>query len=517
MLFTEFNLKAWLLKALAEMKYDTATDIQAQVIKLTLEGKNIVGQSQTGTGKTAAFLIPLLQKIDTNTIGLQALILAPTRELVNQIGEEIVKLTKYYRVNVACVYGGASALMQKKILQKWPSIIVATPWRLLDFINQKVIDINRVKFLILDEVDRMLDMGFIRDIQRIRTKMRHIEQTSTFSATISPEIKTIIKEHVPTYEFIKIGEAVTVDKINHSFVSVPHDDKIFNLLKIIKSHSNDKIVIFTQTKRNTKTILVAIEKEGHKVGMLNGNMSQGKRNFTLQQFKDGEVKVLVTTDVAARGLNMDNVGLVVNFDVPKESESYIHRIGRTGRAWAHGKAIMLVSPEEHKLFADIERTHNTRIKKSEHISVPDTQWEFTKYRLDKSTDKFGRWRAMPQGARPARPSFNKWPRRDDSRWGRSDTRPKRDDSKPSFWWSRPSRPWFSGWPRRDDTRWARPPFRWPRRDDTRWARPDTRPVRDSKFTWPIGRPEFRKDARPSRPTGAGNGTKRPFRGIWKKY
>lgn len=162
--------------------------------------------------------------------------------------------------------------------------------------------------------------------------MKHIQQTSTFSATISDEIKKIIQEHISSYEFIKIGEAVTVDKINHSFLSVPHTDKIFNLLNIIKSHLNDKIVIFTQTKRNTKTLSEIIQKAHYKVGMLNGNMSQGKRNATLKSFKDNMLQILVTTDVAARGLNMENVGLVVNFDVPREAESYIHRIGRTGRA-----------------------------------------------------------------------------------------------------------------------------------------------------------------------------------------
>lgn len=433
MLFTEFNLKPGLLKALAEMKYTTATDIQSKVIKLTLDGHNIVGQSQTWTGKTAAFLVPLLQKIDTNQRGLQALILAPTRELVNQIGEEIFNLTKYYRVNATCVYGWASQVVQKKNLSKGPNIIVATPGRLLDFINQKVVDISKVSFLILDEVDRMLDMGFIRDIQKIRGQMKHIQQTSTFSATISDEIQKIIKEHISKYEFIKIGEAVTVDKINHSFVSVPHNDKIFNLLNIIKQHGTDKIVIFTQTKRNTKTLSAIIEKAHYKVGMLNGNMSQWKRNATLKSFKDNMLKILVTTDVAARGLNMDNVGLVINFDVPREAESYIHRIGRTGRAWAQGKAIMLVSPEENKLFSDIERMHRTRIKKSDHISTPDTQGQFTAHRLDKSTDKFGKGRPNP---RDARWSSSSWARSHAPYRGHSSSRPEASRG-PRDAWARP--------------------------------------------------------------------------------
>ncbi|MFZ2151458.1 MAG: DEAD/DEAH box helicase [Candidatus Absconditicoccaceae bacterium] len=389
MLFSELNLKAGILKALTEMKYHEATDIQRQVIETALSGKNIVGQSQTGTGKTAAFLIPLLQRIDTNTKGLQALILAPTRELVNQIGDEIFALTKYYRVNAACIYGGASLVTQKKLLVKGPSIIVATPGRLMDFMNQGVIDISTVNFFILDEVDRMLDMGFVRDIKKIRAQMRHIQQTYTFSATINNDIKSIIKEHVNEYEFIKIGEAVTVDKINHSYMSINHEDKLSNLINLVKTHSNDKVLVFTQTKRNTKTIRDIVEKAGYKVGMLNGDMSQSKRMFTLKSFKDGFIRVLVTTDVAARGLNMDNVGLVINFDVPKETESYIHRIGRTGRAGAFGKAIMLVSPEEEKFLSDIEKAHKTRIKKSDHITVSD-KGQYANIRLNKSTDKTGK-------------------------------------------------------------------------------------------------------------------------------
>ncbi|MCF7835229.1 DEAD/DEAH box helicase [Candidatus Gracilibacteria bacterium] len=389
MLFKDFNLKGGIIKALDEMKYIEATDIQKQVIKTALDGKNIVGQSQTGTGKTAAFLIPLLQKIDTNKKGLQALILAPTRELVNQIGEEIFALTKYYRVNAACIYGGASLVTQKKLLVRGPSIVVATPGRLMDFMKQEVININTVNFFVLDEVDRMLDMGFVRDIKKIRAQMHNIQQTYTFSATINHDIKSIIKEHINEYEFIKIGEAVTVDKINHSYMSLSHESKLSNLVNLIKTHPGDKVLVFTQTKRNTKKIMDIIEKAGYKVGMLNGDMSQNKRMFTLKNFKESHIRVLVTTDVAARGLNMDNVGLVINFDVPRETESYIHRIGRTGRAGAFGKAIMLVSPEEQKLLADIEKVHRTRVKKSDHPVIGD-KGEYSNIRLNKSTDKMGK-------------------------------------------------------------------------------------------------------------------------------
>lgn len=408
MLFSDFTLKPGILKALAEMKYTEATDIQKKVIDTALAGKNIVGQSQTGTWKTAAFLIPLLQRIDTNQKWLQALILAPTRELVTQIGEEIFALTKYYRVNAACIYGGASLLVQKKQLDKWPSIVVATPGRLMDFMNQGVANISTVKFFILDEVDRMLDMWFVRDIQKIRWQMRAIQQTYTFSATMNNDMKAIIKEHVHDYEFIKIGEAVTVDKINHSYMSVAHEHKLSNLIHLIQHHPKDKVLVFTQTKRNTKTIRDIVEKAWYKVWMLNGDMSQGKRMSTLKSFKDGFIRVLVTTDVAARGLNMDNVGLVINFDVPKETESYIHRIGRTGRAGAFGKAIMFVSPEEQKFLADIEKVHRTRIKKHDVAPIVD-KGQYGAVRLNKSTENF--WKAARKNTFPAKKFWSKPPRK----------------------------------------------------------------------------------------------------------
>ncbi len=509
MLFKDFNLKAWILKALVEMKYNEATDIQKQVIDIALSWKNIVWQSQTWTGKTAAFLIPLLQRVDTNTKWLQALILAPTRELVNQIGDEIFALTKYYRVNAACIYGWASLVTQKKLLLRWPSIVVATPGRLMDFMNQKVIDISTVNFFILDEVDRMLDMGFVRDIKKIRAQMQHIQQTYTFSATINNDIKSIIKEHVNEYEFIKIWEAVTVDKINHSYMSVNHEDKLSNLINLIKSHSNDKVLVFTQTKRNTKTIRDIVEKSWYKAGMLNGDMSQSKRMFTLKSFKEWVIRVLVTTDVAARGLNMDNVGLVINFDVPKETESYIHRIGRTGRAWAFGKAIMLVSPEEQKFLADIEKANRTRVKKSDHLMVSD-KWQYGHIRLNKSTDKTGKaakpavflwWKTSykrPQGTN----------RSEDKKYG--DQRPEKNKFP---WWNyRSEESQSRSFVRGEGSRFGEKKFGGPdQRNSFSWN--NSRRDEQGKFEWRKfgnSRPE-----RGSRPPQKWPSQHTRFRGMWK--
>lgn len=403
MLFSECWLKAWLLRSLESIGYIQVTPIQQQVMKLALSEKNIVGQSQTWTGKTAAFLLPILNKIDTNKKTLQALILAPTRELVVQIGEEIRNLTKFYGVSFACLYGWASPLIQKNILKKKPAIVIATPGRLMDFMNQKVIDVSVSEYFILDEVDRMLDMWFVRDIERIRNQLRHVKQTLTFSATMNDEMKSIIKRHITSYEFIKIGEWVTVDKINHAYMALEHEQKLFNVIKLIKNHPKDKVLIFTHTKRNTKTIHQILLWDGFKAWLLNWDMAQGKRQSMLNTFKTWETRILVTTDVAARGLNMDNVWLVINFDVPLDPKSYIHRIGRTGRAWASGKAIMMVSPLEIPLFKEIEKIHKIRIQQSEHIVEHDKIWAYGNLRLDRSTDK--KWGKRPQA--PKRQSFTK--------------------------------------------------------------------------------------------------------------
>lgn len=368
------------------------------------------------------------------------MILAPTRELVNQIGDEIRNLTKFYSVTYVCLYGGASPNVQKQNLKKRPAIVVATPGRLMDFMNQGVIDIRVVEYFILDEVDRMLDMGFVRDIKKIRAQLKHVRQTYTFSATMNNDMKTIIKEHVSTYEFIKIGEEVTVDKISHSYLPVDHEQKVYNVIKLIQAHPHDKILIFTHTKRNTKTIHQILVSHKYNAGLLNGNMAQGKRQSTLDEFKQGKIKVLVTTDVAARGLNMENVGLVVNFDVPVDAKSYIHRIGRTGRAGASGKAIMLVSPLERSLLQEIEKMHKIRIKTSEHTTLHDKEGRYGNVRLDRSTDKLGGKKL--QMRRPAAPSKygalepfdDEKNKKTDSRRGGSarpgsHTRPERPDTR----------------------------------------------------------------------------------------
>jgi len=395
MLFNELWLKPWLLRSLDNAWYTEATPIQEMVLKIANDWENIVWQSQTGTGKTAAFLLPVLNKIDMNKKTLQALIIAPTRELVNQIWDEIINLTKYYSMTSVCLYGWASPVVQRAKLRKNPAIIVATPWRLMDFMNQKVVNVSTVESFILDEVDVMLDMWFVRDIKKIRAQLRNLKQTYTFSATMNNKMKEILKEHLPKYEFIKIGEKITVDKINHKHMRIDHEHKIYNLINLIKTHKKDKILVFTHTKRNTKTLHTILQSEWYSAWLLNWNLSQNKRQSTLNAFKEWKIKILVTTDVSARWLNMDNVWLVVNFDVPIDAKSYIHRIGRTWRAGASGKAIMMVSPLEWPLLKEIEKIHRTKVHQLEQNIVYDEKWIYKHFKLDRSTDKrwwrWGKW------------------------------------------------------------------------------------------------------------------------------
>lgn len=468
MLFSEFWLKSGLLRSINDMWYTQATPIQEKVITTALSGKNIVWQSQTWTGKTAAFLIPILNKVDTNQKSLQVLILAPTRELVTQIWDEIRWLSKFYWVTSVCLYGWASINVQKQNLRRKPSIIVSTTGRLMDFINQWEVNLSGVNYFVLDEVDMMLDMGFVRDIKKIWAQMKNIKQTYTFSATMNNDMKAIIKEHISEYEFIKIGDAVTVDKINHRYLAVDHEHKLPNLIKLIQSHSREKVLIFTHTKRNTKTIHDILIKSKFNAGMLNGNMSQNKRQWTLNDFKKWKLQVLVTTDVAARWLNMENVGLVINFDVPIDAKSYVHRIGRTWRAGAYWKAIMLVSPLEWPLVKEIEKMHNIKIQKSEHIVVSDREWRFEKIRLNRSTDK--KW---------GKNSRNVWAPVDKKRNFRSNDR-RVEDIKESIDSGRSKK-----YPPRRETQ-TQEEYRSkrvhskPRKTDTNFARPQSR--RDNRWS-----------------------------------
>ena len=363
MLFSELGLDEKVLAALTKNGYTEATKIQEEVIKAAMAGKSIIGQSQTGTGKTAAFVIPLLQKLDANIRKPQVIVLAPTRELAMQIREEFFKLSFGTNLRSIAVYGGSNIRSQREALEGGPQIVVATTGRLIDLIERRFIDLSNVQYLVLDEVDRMLDMGFIDDIDMIWSRLGNVKQSMTFSATIPQEVNNLLAKYVGDgYESIKATENLMVSKIDHAFIEVPHFEKYDMLKKYIHDHKDVKIVVFCRMKHETEDIADMLERDGFSTGCLHGDMQQRDRTRSLKRFQDGFCNVFITTDVAARGLNMKDIMLVVNYNVPEDPEAYIHRIGRTGRAGAEGKAIMFVTSGERNLLGNIERRNKITLK-----------------------------------------------------------------------------------------------------------------------------------------------------------
>ncbi|MDP2103358.1 MAG: DEAD/DEAH box helicase, partial [Candidatus Gracilibacteria bacterium] len=363
MLFSELNLDKRVLDALEKNGYTEATKIQQEVIRIAMEGKNIIGQSQTGTGKTAAFVIPLLQKIDANLRKPQVIVLAPTRELAMQIREEFFKLSTGMFIRSLAVFGGSNIRTQREALENGPQVIVATPGRLIDLIERRFIDLSHVEYFVLDEVDRMLDMGFIDDIDTIWSRLGTVKQSMTFSATIPQEVKNLLAKYAGEgYESIKANEELMVSKIDHSFIEVPHFEKYEMLKKYLGQHKDKKVVVFARMKHETEDIADLLDRDGYRTGCLHGDMQQRDRTRSLKRFQDGVCDIFVTTDVAARGLNMKDIELVVNYHVPEDPEAYIHRIGRTGRAGAEGRAIMFVTKQEQRLVQNIERRNKIKIK-----------------------------------------------------------------------------------------------------------------------------------------------------------
>ena len=298
--FQDFGMKPQLQKAIDALGYTVPTKIQADVWQAAKDGANIVGQSQTGTGKTTAFLLPLLEAIDSKDRFPQVLIVAPTRELVTQIRDDIVKLTSSLPIRSICLMGGRRIDYQREDLRFGPQFIVATPGRLIEFMQEGYLETDKITHFVLDEVDRMLDMGFIEDVDRIWSQLTGIKQTMTFSATINDEIKRVLQRHCGEYVHIRIGDAITVDKIDHTYIDMAHDQKFANLIHLIETHKDQKIIIFAQTKRNTEVINDELFDKGYKIMYLNGDLDQRQRTRALRAFKEGSCKILVTTDVAAR-------------------------------------------------------------------------------------------------------------------------------------------------------------------------------------------------------------------------
>ncbi len=363
MKFTDFDLNPKILKALHDKGYDTPTEIQQKTLEAFSNGKHVLGQSQTGSWKTAAFLLPVLNKIDESLRAPQVLILAPTRELAAQIRDEVFELSKHMYIRSLSCFGGISKRRQIQELRKWPQIIVGTPWRVADLIEGRFLKLQDINYFILDEVDRMLDMWFIDTIEDIWNRLDTIDQALTFSATLPDEVMGIIRKFIGNdFNHIAIKQEVVVDTVDHMFISIHSWAKYEYLKEMLTNNWNMKTLIFTEMKRSADDLARRLDQDWFSVDALHGDMDQRDRFHTLRRIKNDEVNVLVATDVAARWLNMNNVNLVINYDVPNDPESYVHRIGRTARAGKSGSAIMFVDRNEMRKLYAIERTAKMKLK-----------------------------------------------------------------------------------------------------------------------------------------------------------
>ena len=360
--FSELNISESTQNALSRMGFEEATPIQESTITFGMEGKDVIGQAQTGTGKTAAFGIPLIEKIDMNDTNVQALVIAPTRELAIQVSEEIYKIGYGRRARVLTVYGGQEIGRQIRALRNNPQIVVGTPGRILDHINRKTLKLNNVQTLVLDEADEMLNMGFIEDINTILAAVPAERQTLLFSATMPPAIRKIAETFMKNPEIVKIkSKEMTVENIDQYYVKSQEREKFDILSRLLNVHQPELAIIFGRTKRRVDELSHALNIRGYLAEGIHGDLTQAKRMSVLRQFKENKIDILVATDVAARGLDISGVTHVYNFDIPQDPESYVHRIGRTGRAGKSGMAITFVTPREMGYLRTVEETTKKRM------------------------------------------------------------------------------------------------------------------------------------------------------------
>ena len=369
--FSQLSLAEPLARAVAEMGYESMTPIQAQAIPVVMTGQDVMGAAQTGTGKTAAFSLPLLHRLlkheNSSTSParhpVRALVLLPTRELADQVAQQIKLYSKYTNLRSAVVFGGMDMKPQTLELKKGVEVLVATPGRLLDHIEAKNAVLNQVEYVVLDEADRMLDIGFLPDLQRILSYLPKQRTTLLFSATFSPEIKRLANSYLQnpiTVEVARPNE--TASTVEQRFYAAGDDDKRRAIHQVLRSRGIKQAFVFVNSKLGCARLARSLEREGLKTTALHGDKSQDERLKALNAFKAGEVDLLVATDVAARGLDIKDVPAVFNFDVPFNAEDYVHRIGRTGRAGASGLAVTLVAGSDGRLIADIEKLLKTKIE-----------------------------------------------------------------------------------------------------------------------------------------------------------
>lgn len=371
--FEELNLDAKILRAVTDMGFEAASPIQAKAIPLELEGKDIIGQAQTGTGKTAAFGIPLLEKIDPKNKKLQAVVLCPTRELAIQVAEEIRNLAKYmHGIKVLPIYGGQEIVKQIRSLKDGVQVIIGTPGRVMDHMRRKTIKFGQVHTVVLDEADEMLNMGFLEDMETILSELPEERQTVMFSATMPQAIAEIAKKFQKDPEIVKVVKKdLTVPKVTQYYYDVKLKNKLEVMCRLLDMYAPKLSVVFCNTKKQVDELVLSLQGRGYFAEGLHGDLKQVQRDRVMNGFRKGRTDILVATDVAARGIDVDDVEAVFNYDIPQDEEYYVHRIGRTGRAGREGKAFSLVVGKEVYKLRDIQRYCKTKIVPQPIPSIDD--------------------------------------------------------------------------------------------------------------------------------------------------
>ena len=420
--FEDFGLSPDILRALTEQGYVHPTPIQAEAIPVVLQGRDVMGAAQTGTGKTAGFSLPIIQRLLAHASTsasparhpVRALILTPTRELADQVAENVKAYSRFTPLRSTVVFGGMDMAPQVAMLRSGVEIVIATPGRLLDHVQQKTINLSQTQILVMDEADRMLDMGFLPDLQRIINLLPKQRQNLMFSATFSPEIKKLAASFLNDPQTIEVARSnATSDNVTQILYKVAEDQKRDAVSFIIRERGLKQVIVFSNTKIGASRLAVHLVKQGVKASAIHGDKSQNERMVALEDFKRGEVEVLVATDVAARGLDISEMPCVINYDLPYNAEDYVHRIGRTGRAGAKGDAISLYTDQDERLLVDIEKLIKQKIVRLTLAGfVPVThQVERSRPARDKSertTERAERSEKPARGYQPPREKVDPW-------------------------------------------------------------------------------------------------------------
>ncbi len=386
--FDELGLDPKVEKVLRDVGYESPSPIQAEAIPPLLAGQHVVGLAQTGTGKTAAFALPILSRIDMSQKAPQVLVLAPTRELALQVSEAFGRYAAHLKgLHVLPVYGGQGYGVQLSALRRGVHVVVGTPGRVMDHLEKGTLDLSQLRFVVLDEADEMLNMGFAEDVETILAGTPDNKQLALFSATIPPQIRRIIKKYAPGATEISVkSTSNTATNVTQRYLKVAHPQKLDALTRILEVENFDGMIVFVRTKQATEALAERLRARGFSAAAINGDVAQVQRERTIDQLRKGKLDILVATDVAARGLDVERISHVINHDIPTDTESYVHRIGRTGRAGRSGQAISFVTPRETYLLRSIEKANRTTL---EQMSLPTVE-DVNAYRVAKFTEAIGK-------------------------------------------------------------------------------------------------------------------------------